>query len=134
MVVRGVGRMPLCVGAVVFVIAASTSRTASTQGQSPTVDPIQILVGRLDLERYKTTIKSLTRFGDRLQGTDRNKAAIDWIAAQLEAAGCAPERLQYVYDPAPPSAAAPPAAPFVGRIPSGEVRRGLGGSRLRGVT
>ena len=40
---------------------------------------VKVLVGRLDLERYKATIKGLTQFGDRLQGTDRNKAAVDWI-------------------------------------------------------
>jgi hypothetical protein len=33
---------------------------------------VKVLVGRLDLERYKATIKALTRFGDRLQGTGRN--------------------------------------------------------------
>ena len=45
---------------------------------------VTTLVGRLDLERYKATIKGLTQFGDRRQGTDRNRAAIDWIEAQLE--------------------------------------------------
>lgn len=100
-------------------------------------DPVKTLVSRLDLERYKSTIKSLTQFGDRAQGTDRNKAALDWIEAQLRSYGCAPERLQYVYDPAPPSsttsAAAPAAAPPA-RIASGEIRRGPGGSRQRGMT
>jgi len=43
----------------------------------PVVDPIRVLVKRLDLERYKAMIKSLTRFGDRRQGTARNRAAID---------------------------------------------------------
>ena len=46
-------------------------------------DTIPMLVGRLDLERYKATIKGLTEFGDRLHGTDRNRAANDWIEAQL---------------------------------------------------
>ena len=32
-------------------------------------DPIKTLVGRLNLEKYKATIKGLTRFGDRRQGT-----------------------------------------------------------------
>ena len=39
---------------------------ASAQGQSG--DPIKALVGRLDLERYKATIKGLAQFGDRRQG------------------------------------------------------------------
>ena len=43
---------------------------------SAPADPIKILVGRLDLEKYKATIKGLTQFGDRRQGTDRNRAAL----------------------------------------------------------
>ncbi len=63
-------------------------------------DPIAQLVARLDLERYKATIKGLTRFGDRRQGTDRNRAAIDWIESQLHAYGCADvARLRYTYTP-----------------------------------
>ncbi|HKC55223.1 MAG TPA: M20/M25/M40 family metallo-hydrolase [Vicinamibacterales bacterium] len=96
---------------------------------------MRALVGRLDLERYKATIKELTRFGDRQQGTDRNRAAVDWIEAQLRSYGCAPERLDYVFTPPPPppaAAAAQPARPSP-VIASGEVRRGQGGSRLRGV-
>jgi hypothetical protein len=65
-----------------------------------TQDPIGRLVDRLDLERYKATIKGLTRFGDRRQGTDRNKAAIDWIESQLRAYGCTDvARLRYTYSP-----------------------------------
>src|SRR2546427_1748333 len=61
-------------------------------------DPVRALVGRLDLERYKATIKGLTQFGDRRQGTDRNRAAIDWIEAQLKSHGCTnTERIQYEY-------------------------------------
>ena len=98
-------------------------------------DPIKALVGRLDLAKYKATIKGLTQFGDRQQGTDRNRAAVDWIEAQLRSYGCTnTERLKYIYDAAPPqpqpSAGTPPRAP----IASGEIRRGPGGSRLRGMT
>lgn len=64
-------------------------------------DPVAVLVARLDLERYKATIKGLTQFGDRRQGTDRNRAAIDWIEAQLKSYGCPTERFRYEY--APPS-------------------------------
>ena len=75
--------------------------TQQGQGESP-VDPVKSLVGRLDLEKYKATIKGLTQFGDRRQGTDRNKAAIDWIEAQLESYGCTnTERIKYVYEPPP---------------------------------
>ena len=108
------------------------------RGQAPSssTDTVRSLVGRLDLERYKTTIKELTRFGDRQQGTDRNRAAVDWIEAQLRSYGCATERLNYVFNPPPPAApgAAAPAARPSPVIASGENRRGQGGSRLRGVT
>ena len=65
-------------------------------------DPIKTLVERLDLEKYKATVKGLTQFGDRRQGTDRNRAAVDWIEAQLKSYGCPTERVKYVYDPPPP--------------------------------
>src|SRR5439155_748986 len=63
-------------------LAQAASAPAAAQ------DPIAQLVARLDLERYKATIKGLTRFGDRRQGTDRNRAAVDWIEAQLKSYGC----------------------------------------------
>jgi hypothetical protein len=71
--------------------------------QAPAADdPVRALVGRLDLERYKATIKGLTEFGDRRQGTDRNRAAIDWIESQLKSYGCTnTERLKYEYQPQP---------------------------------
>ncbi len=63
-------------------------------------DPIKTLVGRLDLARYKATIRGLTKFGDRRQGTERNRAAVDWIEAQLKSYGCANvERVRYDYQP-----------------------------------
>ena len=59
------------------------------------------MVGRLDLERYKATIKGLTQFGDRREGTDRNRAAIDWIEAKLKSYGCTnTERIHYEYQQA----------------------------------
>src|ERR1700756_5188015 len=77
--------------------AASQTQTAS--------DPIKILVDRLDLERYKATIKGLTKFGDRRQGTDRNRAAVDWIESQLRSYGCSDVgRLTYRYEPPTPPA------------------------------
>ena len=70
-------------------------------------DPVRLLVGRLDLEKYKATIKSLTQFGDRRQGTDRNRAANDWIEAQLKSYGCSDVgRIKYEYAPAPRTGAA----------------------------
>jgi hypothetical protein len=100
-------------------------------------DPVKTLVGRLDLERYKATIKGLTQFGDRRQGTDRNRAAVDWIEAQLKSYGCAnTERLQYTYNPPPPrpqTGQAGRGAPRNPVIASGEIRTNVGGSRLRGI-
>src|SRR3954449_1883049 len=67
-------------------------------------DPnIKTLVDRLDLEKYKATIKGLTQFGDRRQGTDRNRAAIDWIEAQLKSYGCPTDRIKYDYQPPAPA-------------------------------
>src|ERR1700733_3216704 len=75
--------------------APTTSETASQPA-----DPVKILVGRLDLEKYKATIKGLTKFGDRRQGTDRNRAAVDWIEAQLKSYGCSNiSRIKYQYSP-----------------------------------
>ena len=92
-------------------------------------ETIRALVARLDLERYKATIKGLTQFGDRLNGTDRNRAAIDWIETQLKSYGCATERFAYEYPPpeARPSAPPPP-LPSVNDPP-----RAVGGGRPRGV-
>jgi hypothetical protein len=97
-------------------------------------DPVALLVGRLDLERYKATIKGLTQFGDRRQGTARNRAAIDWIEAQLTSYGCTnTERLTYTYTSGTPRLAAPAAAdrPVVPRPPAGLTTQG--GGRPRGV-
>ena len=83
----------------------------------PPPDYIKSMVDRLDLEKYKATIKGLTQFGDRRQGTDRNRAALDWIEAQLKSYGCTnTERITYTY---PSPAASDPNAPA----------RGAGGQR-----
>src|SRR5580692_12905505 len=67
------------------------------------VDPIKTLTTRLDLPKYKATIRGLTKFGDRREGTDRNRAAIDWIEAQLKSYGCTnTERIHYEYQPPAP--------------------------------
>ena len=105
---------------------------AASAGTEPaaksTSDPIAVMVGRLDLDRYKATIKGLTQFGDRRQGTDRNRAANDWIEAQLKSYGCTnTERIHYDYQP-----------PASGAAITGAARRvldpsvGPGGSRRRG--
>src|SRR5687768_7197286 len=84
-------------GACARTTAPATSITPVAPAVGDTA-AIRALVGRLDLERYKTTIKDLTQFGDRRQGTDRNRAAVDWIEAQLKSYGCTnTERIKYEY-------------------------------------
>ena len=85
--------------AALLLLPHAGAQTAATAA-APENDPIQTLVARLDLQRYKTTIRGLTKFGDRRQGTDRNRAAIDWIEAQLKSYGCTnTERIHYTYEP-----------------------------------
>ena len=120
------------------VLAASLTSPIMAQGAPAPVaapDPIQGLVAQLDLEKYKATIKGLTQFGDRRQGTDRNRAAVDWIEAQLKSYGCQNiERVTYDYQPpaprAPGAAPAAPATPAAGR---GATQVAQGGGRPRGV-
>ena len=73
----------------VSICAALVQTPSPSPAQPPAADdPVKTLVGRLDLDQYKATIKGLTQFGDRRQGTARNRAAIDWIEAQLKSYGC----------------------------------------------
>jgi hypothetical protein len=115
-----------------FAVVVSCLNVACSIPAFAQTDPIKTLVGRLDLAKYKTTIKGLTQFGDRKQGTDRNRAAVNWIEAQLQSYGCPTERLTYVYDQVPRQYRAPDTSSPV--IASGEVRTNVGGSRMRGVT
>jgi len=124
----------LAIGA---LLITATATGAARQAAPAAADPIKPLVARLDLERYKATVKGLTQFGDRREGTDRNRAAVAWIEAQLQSYGCATERMMYTVNPPPP-----PAQPAAGRtggppnpvIASGEIRTGVGGSRYYGIT
>jgi hypothetical protein len=107
----------------------SVSRAQDPASQTPATappaaaDPIKTMVDRLDLERYKATIKGLTQFGDRRQGTDRNRAALDWIEAQLKSYGCTnTERITYTY---PSPEATDPEAPARG-AGAGSQRGGRG--------
>ena len=109
----------------------ATARTQATTAVSDSADAmIRTMVGRLDFDRYKATVKGLTAFGDRRQGTARNRAAIDWIEAQLKSYGCTnTERLTYDYQPPAPvarPAGAPNTTPPV-------IRREQGGGRSRGI-
>src|SRR5579884_109602 len=108
-----------------FLIAAAClcAAAAAPLGAQSDEDG-RTLVGRLDLEKYKATIKGLTQFGDRRQGTDRNRAAVDWIEAQLKSYGCPTGRVHYEYK-------TPPPAENRGRGRGADEAQG--GGRLRGI-
>jgi len=98
-----------------FLVTGSVS-----WGQQADDDLIRTLVNRLQLERYKTTIRGLTQFGDRRQGTQRNARAVDWIEQQLQSFGCNTQRLTYTFGP-PYTFDPPPRAPRSRRSRSSDV-------------
>ncbi len=118
-----------------FAVSARQNPPAQNPAQDPATpnettvrlpppDPtIVSLVGRLELEQYKATIKGLTQFGDRQAGTKRNRDAVDWIEAQLKSYGCTnTERIIYTYTTPPRNGGA-----------GGGGNRGAGGAQ-RGPT
>ena len=118
--------------AILIAAAAPAALFAQDTTHAPAVDPIAQLVTRLDLERYKATIKGLTQFGDRRQGTARNRAAVDWIEQQLRSYGCSDvSRLTYDFQVPPPRA--PGERPDSAQRPARDTVRGAGGSRYRGI-
>jgi len=127
--------------AVTVVIAAIcitslVAQQSSTSGQGERVGPattaqsdeVRPLVGRLELEKYKATIKGLTAFGDRREGTERNRKAVDWIEAQLKSYGCETGRI--TYDPTARRTTTDDAGARGGRGRGGQGRGGRG----RGAT
>ena len=112
--------------AICTLVGGGAAPVFAQNAPAPAPDPVQALVARLDLEKYKATVKGLTQFGDRRQGTDRNRAAVDWIEAQLKSYGCPTERIKYVYDPPPPNAGGGRGGGRGGRgVPGGGVPRGM---------
>jgi hypothetical protein len=114
----------------IFLLCATCllgQTSAPTDAAKTPSDPIAEMASRLNLERYKATIKGLTQFGDRRQGTERNRKALDWIEAQLKSYGCTnTERLKYTYEP-------PAANPGRGGGRGAQTgNAGPGGSRRRG--
>jgi hypothetical protein len=112
----------------VGLLLAALSLPSVAPAQEP--DPVAQLVARLDLEQYKANIKGLTQFGDRRQGTDRNRAAVNWIEAQLRSYGCSDiGRIKYDYQPPAPRARTDTAS----RPPARDTTRAQGGGRYRGI-
>src|SRR5258706_898955 len=113
-----------------FVLASAAlaqSAPAAPHTGSADDDPIRTLVARLDRATCKATVRGLTRLGDGRQGTERNRAAVDWIEAQLKSYGCANiARLKYTYFP---TDAELPSGPPIARKPDAAV----GGARYRGI-
>ncbi len=108
-----------CLAACVLVGSAAAEPAHS--------DTVRIMVNRLELSRYQKTILGLTQFGDRREGTARNRAAVDWIEAQMRAYGCGDvTRLQYSFDP---KARERPSGPPMSDVPNPTV----GGGRYRGT-
>src|SRR5690349_6686958 len=142
-------RSTACLFAVCAALLQNPAQTTPpASGQAPAQaapaapapeDPIATMVARLDLEKYKATIKGLTQFGDRRQGTERNRKAVDWIEEQLKSYGCTnTERIKYLYAPAQrggrgtrdSAQAAATAAANRARTAAGIAQ---GGGRLRGI-
>jgi hypothetical protein len=122
-------------GLIPYAFAQSGSAAAPQVPTESVTDPVKILADRLDLERYKATIKGLTQFGDRRQGTDRNRQAIDWIESQLKSYGCAKtERLKYNYQPPSPDTRSTMANAAGGpATPTPPTATAVGGGRPRGL-
>lgn len=107
------------------LLSAAIGTLSISSGQQTADDPIRELVNRLELESYKSTIKGLTQYGDRRQGTTRNRDAVDWIERQLRAAGCENiERLDYTFDPEP----RPPRARVAGSTETPDLSTATGGT------
>jgi hypothetical protein len=116
-----------------FAVQPARAQTSTPPARFDTLrnPDIQTMVARLELDKYKATIKGLTQFGDRRQGTSRNRKAVDWIEAQLKSYGCTnTERIIYTYT-------TPPRRDTTGRGGRGGGRgRGdwaQGGARYRGM-
>jgi hypothetical protein len=125
-------------GVLVTLVAVAATLGQPLHGQQGTApnDPVETLVGRLDLERYKATINALSQFGDRRQGTQRNRRAVDWIEAELRSYGCADvERLTYTYrTPRPASRLTSPPAATAPAEPSADGASSFKGSGPGGST
>ena len=87
-------------GSLLRILVFATALSAQTTN-TPS-EPVRTVVARLEVERYKAHIKGLSQFGDRMQGTQRNRAAIDWLEKQLRSFGYSNvERHRFMSDSGP---------------------------------
>src|SRR5204863_9464437 len=120
-------------GFALFLTPLHAQRGGAPAAPAPP-DLVRPLVDRLDLEKYKATIKGLTQFGDRRQGTRRNRDAVDWIEAQLRSYNCTPERVVYTYTQNPPRGRGAADSVYVDPVTGDTVRTGRGRGRGRGAS
>ena len=81
-----------CIPVVGLIPCAFARRSSAAASQAPTetiANPVKFFVDRLDLGRYKATVKGLTKLGHRREGTDRNRETISRIVVQLKKYDCA---------------------------------------------
>ena len=103
----------LLAGAASVALAQQPAPSGPTPAQLHQDSVVRALVARLQLDSYKATIKGLTQFGDRRQGTDRNRNAVDWIEAQFKKYGCTEiGRIKYEFTGQQVKAGEAPRAPY----------------------
>ncbi len=73
--------MRLLLGTLALTAGLSAQTSNSPSG------PVRTVVSRLELDRYKAHIKGLAQFGDRMQGTQRNRESIEWLEKQFRSFG-----------------------------------------------
>ena len=128
----------LCAACCLLAAPSGTGAAESVATVPPVTgdEAIRQVVAGLDLQRYKDTILGLTRFGDRREGTVRNRAALDWIEAQLQAYGCGDvQRLTYEFTPPSPKRVSSSMVSLPPRPPSQVTNpdAAVGGGRYRGI-
>jgi hypothetical protein len=74
------------------------SGAASAQAPQVSADPAVLgLVQRLDMQAFKRNIEELTQWENRVVGSAGNRAAVDWLVAQLESYGYQVTRHRFMH-------------------------------------
>ncbi|MDJ0762438.1 MAG: M20/M25/M40 family metallo-hydrolase [Myxococcota bacterium] len=77
--------------------STDTSTNSDTTTETETSSDTEVDINCLDLERFKRTIKTLSDFGDRWNGSASYDAADAWLSNELEDIGYEVERVSYTY-------------------------------------